>query len=174
MPCPSDRTGSERPRLNRGELAKAVVAVPLSSANRPYNTRIGRASGLAPEEPRPCRRIHDRQPPACNTTSRTFSTCCAFFARCRAGALARRHAGFSATGDRARICSTLVAEAYARSAIRSCPRSPPRPPRLGAVELFSRKSCNPPPSLYTPRDFDPVAFLPDRSNDAGICFDYRA
>jgi hypothetical protein len=173
MPEPED--GSERPRLIEVTLGEGCVAVPLSRY-RTYNTRICRASGLSPE---------DRDAVVAFMVDRIglkydlkniFDMLRYFLPAPPVPVRWRRRLIAFGSGDPTRaICSTLIAEAYARIRYPILPEITLAPGRASAQSHYSRSEILHirHHSLFTPRDFDLSPYFRIVKPTLEYGFDYR-
>ena len=176
-PWPVTRGRPERRRLIEVNLGEGCVAVPLSNY-RTYNTRICRASGLAPEDRDKVVDFMIGKLGLKYDHQEHYSTCCAFSCRrrrCRfAGAAVMLAFG---SGDPTRaICSSLIAEAYGQIRYPILPEITRAPGRASAQSSYLRREILHirHHSLYTPRDFDLSPYFRIVKPTLEYGFDYRA
>ncbi|RVA16498.1 lipo-like protein, partial [Mesorhizobium sp. M7A.F.Ca.CA.002.05.1.1] len=137
LPAPED--GSERPRLIEVTIGEGCVAVPLSRY-RTYNTRICRASGLAPEDRDKVVAFMIGRLGLKYDLKNIFDMLRFFLPTPPVPVRWRRRMLAFGSGDPTRaICSTLIAEAYGQIRYPILPEITRAPGRASAQSNYSRK-----------------------------------
>jgi hypothetical protein len=173
LPDPGD--GRERPRLIEVNLGEGCVAVPLSKY-RTYNTRICRASGLAPEDREAVVSFMVSKLGLKYDTKNILDMLRYFFPTPPIPVRWRRRLIAFGSGDPTRaICSSLIAEAYGRIHYPILPEVRRKPGRAAAASHYSRSEIMHirHHSLYTPRDFDLSPYFAIVKPTLEYGFDYR-
>jgi hypothetical protein len=173
MPEPDD--GSERPRLIEVTLGEGCVAVPLSRY-RTYNTRICRASALAPEDRDAVVSFMTGKIGLKYDLKNIFDMLRYFMPTPPVPVRWRRRLIAFGSGDPTRaVCSTLIAEAYERIRYPILPEITLAPGRVSAQSRYSRQEILHirHHSLFTPRDFDLSPYFRIVKPTLEYGFDYR-
>jgi hypothetical protein len=173
MPEPED--GSERPRLIEVTLGEGCVAVPLSRY-RTYNTRICRASGLAPEDRDAVVSFMLGKIGLKYDLKNIFDMLRYFMPTPPVPVRWRRRLIAFGSGDPTRaICSTLIAQAYGNIRYPILPEITLAPGRASAQSRYSRSEILHirHHSLFTPRDFDLSPYFRIVKPTLEYGFDYR-
>jgi hypothetical protein len=173
MPEPDD--GSERQRLIEVTLGEGCVAVPLSRYQT-YNTRICRASGLAPEDRDAVVSFMVGKIGLKYDLKNIFDMLRYFMPTPPVPVRWRRRLLAFGSGDPTRaICSTLIAEAYEKIRYPILPEITRKAGRASAQSHYSRREILHirHHSLFTPRDFDLSPYFRIVKPTLEYGFDYR-
>ena len=172
LPKPED--GSERPRLIEVNLGEGCVAVPLSKY-RTYNTRICRASGLAPEDIATVVEFMVSKLGLKYDTKNITDMLRYFFPIPVPVRWRRRMIAFGSGDPTRAICSSLIAEAYEKVRYPILPEIRKKPGQASAQSHYSRFEILHirHHSLYTPRDFDLSPYFRVVKPTLEYGFDYR-
>jgi hypothetical protein len=173
MPEPED--GSDRPRLIEVTLGEGCVAVPLSRY-RTYNTRICRASGLAPEDRGAVVAFMLGRIGMKYDLKNIFDMLRYFFPVPMPVRWRRRALAFGSGDPTRAICSSLIAQAYEEIRYPILPEITRAPGRASAQSSYSRSEILHirHHSLYTPRDFDLSPYFRIVKPTLEYGFDYKS